>query len=115
MFSLSVLLLCSWTMFTTSVEADQVVYLDRFGLRMADSGDIMYEPLFNPKSVNASIDEKVTFVARLEDITTLEVRFVHKLVLTSRIFIHFYGLSEKWIIRIRVLLPIVSLGQEKLI
>jgi hypothetical protein len=64
-------------MFTASVAADQVVYLDRLGLRMADTGDIMHEPLFNPKSVNASIGEKVTFVARLEDITTLEVSVFH--------------------------------------
>jgi hypothetical protein len=82
MLSLAILFLCSWTMFSASVEADQVVYLDRFGLRMADSGDIMLEPLFNPKSLDASVGEKVTFIARLEDITALHVRFRSKELLT---------------------------------
>lgn len=54
-------------------KGDQIVYLDRFGLRMADTGDIMFEPLFNPKSINASVGENVTFLARLEDISNLSV------------------------------------------
>jgi hypothetical protein len=60
-------------LFLSFGKADQIVYLDRFGLRMADTGDIMFEPLFNPKSINASVGENVTFVARLEDISNLSV------------------------------------------
>jgi hypothetical protein len=60
-------------LFLSFGKADQIVYLDRFGLRMADSGDIMVEPLFNPKSINASVGENVTFVTRLEDISGLSV------------------------------------------
>jgi hypothetical protein len=83
MLSLSLLFLCSWPAFIALVPADQVVYLDRFGLRMADSGDIMFEPLFNPKTLDASVGEKVTFVARLEDITALHVSIGSKEMLTK--------------------------------
>lgn len=63
----------SFTIFVSFAIADQTVYLDRFGLRMADTGDIMFEPLFNPKIINASVGENITFLARLEDISALSV------------------------------------------
>jgi hypothetical protein len=45
-----------------SVMADQIVYLDR------PSNGPTWEPFFNPKIVNASIGEKVTFIMRLSPV-----------------------------------------------
>jgi hypothetical protein len=44
------------------VTADQVVYLDR------PSNGATWEPFFNPKTVNASIGEKIQFMARLSPV-----------------------------------------------
>jgi hypothetical protein len=38
--------------------ADQIVYLER------PSGGPTWEPFFNPKTVNANIGEKISFIAR---------------------------------------------------
>jgi hypothetical protein len=44
------------------VFADQIVYLDR------PSNGPTWEPYFNPKVLNASIGEKVQFIARLSTV-----------------------------------------------
>jgi hypothetical protein len=44
------------------VMADQIVYLDR------PSNGATWEPFFNPKMVNASIGEKIQFIARLSPV-----------------------------------------------
>jgi hypothetical protein len=44
------------------VVADQIVYLDR------PSNGPTWEPFFNPKIVNASIGEKIQFIARLSPV-----------------------------------------------
>jgi hypothetical protein len=44
------------------VMADQIVYLDR------PSNGATWEPFFNPKTVNASIGEKIQFIARLSPV-----------------------------------------------
>lgn len=49
------LVLGLWTAWTT---ADQIVYLERPGTGPT------WEPFFNPKTVNAVVGEKITFIAR---------------------------------------------------
>ena len=44
------------------VRADRIVYLDR------PSNGATWEPFFNPKIVNASIGEKIQFIARLSSV-----------------------------------------------
>jgi hypothetical protein len=44
------------------VMADQIVYLDR------PSNGPTWEPFFNPKVVNASFGDKITFIARLDPV-----------------------------------------------
>ena len=67
--SLSLLLLS----FTVS-SADQVVYLERLGLPNGP-GVIIDEPVFNPKSINASVGEKIHFQTRFSDVSNVPVSF----------------------------------------
>ena len=53
--------------------ADQIVYLDRFGLNLADRPTLMFEPIFNPKSITANVGERITFMTRLYDISSINV------------------------------------------
>jgi hypothetical protein len=50
------LLVLAWGVYVTV--ADQIVYLER------PSGGPTWEPFFNPKTVNANIGEKISFIAR---------------------------------------------------
>ena len=52
------------------VLADQIVYLDRPG----NSPQLVPEPAFNPKTVTASVGDKIKFIARLEN----QQNFFHK-------------------------------------
>jgi hypothetical protein len=61
-----------WVSLAVSV-ADQTVYLDRFGLHLADVPTPMYEPIFNPKSINANVGEQINFIARFADISSISV------------------------------------------
>ena len=61
--------------------ADQVVYLERLGLPNGDG--IINEPLFNPKSINASIGEKIHFVTRFSDVSNVPVSLGSRLSLTE--------------------------------
>jgi hypothetical protein len=47
--------------------ADTVVYLDRPG-PVNNLGDTLFEPYFNPKSVRATVGERIHFVARFRNI-----------------------------------------------
>jgi len=63
-----------WTslLLWTSASAYLTVYLDRPGYYHAGNGvEIMQEPYFNPKSINASIGEQIHFIARFKDFTDL--------------------------------------------
>jgi hypothetical protein len=51
--------------------ADQVVSLERAGT--ANGAGIIFEPLFNPKSISASVGEKIHFQASLLDVSSLPV------------------------------------------
>jgi hypothetical protein len=62
-------------MFTTlfrSVGADQVIRLERPGI-LNGPGDIIYEPLFNPKSIYATVGEKIHFQAVFQNVSALPV------------------------------------------
>lgn len=58
----SLLLLCLWSWIPASL-ADKVVYLDRLNGRL-------WEPYFNPDTLNADVGEKIHFVMRLGDVDT---------------------------------------------
>lgn len=64
--SLTRLILYVWFLGACAL-ADQVVYLDRIGIR--NGGDPVFEPVFNPTSLNAAVGEQVHFVARFLDLT----------------------------------------------
>src|SRR3981189_1296714 len=51
-----------WSQSWSMVAADQIVYLER------PSGGSTWEPLFNPKTINAVIGENITFIARFNPI-----------------------------------------------
>jgi hypothetical protein len=63
--------LVSWScLLVCHVAADQIVYLNRTGNRVASSrGTVVWEPFFFPKSINASVGEQVHFVGLFNDIT----------------------------------------------
>jgi hypothetical protein len=54
--------------------ADQTVILDRPGLPNVGFNTIIFEPVFNPKIVNASVGEQIHFVSQFSDISTTPVR-----------------------------------------
>jgi hypothetical protein len=56
--------------------ADQIVYLERLGLPNGDV-NVIDEPLFNPKIINASVGEKIQFLARFSDVSSAPVSFLH--------------------------------------
>src|SRR5579862_3731923 len=60
-------LLGSLLLFCPFLLADQIVYLDRPGAVTGD-GYTLWEPYFNPKSLNASVGEVIQFVARFDNI-----------------------------------------------
>jgi hypothetical protein len=60
-------LLGSLLLFCPFLLADQVVYLDRPGAVSGD-GHTLWEPYFNPKSLNAAVGEVIQFVARFDNI-----------------------------------------------
>ena len=63
----------SLLLFFTASSADQVVYLDRPGLPNGP-GVIIDEPVFNPKSINASVGEKIRFQTRFNYVWTIPVQ-----------------------------------------
>jgi hypothetical protein len=58
--------------------ADQTVYLVRPGFPNGDN--LIYEPLFNPKSIWASVGEKITFQTILQDISHMEVKSPNRML-----------------------------------
>jgi len=62
----------------TVSSADQIVYLDRLGLPYAESGATILEPVFNPKILNASVGETITFQARFKDETSVPVIYNYR-------------------------------------
>ena len=72
--------------------ADQVVYLERLGLPNGDV-NVIDEPLFNPKTINASVGEKIHFQARFSDVSSAPVTYMRRMFLTSRevTLIRFFG------------------------
>ena len=70
-------LLCLFVLSFSLSVADQVVYLDRLGLPNGP-GVIIDEPLFNPKSINASVGEKIHFQARFSDVSSVPVTFPYR-------------------------------------
>jgi len=57
---MNTLLILGWMVYVTV--ADQIVYLER------PSGGPTWEPFFNPKTVTASVGEKISFIARFNPI-----------------------------------------------
>ena len=63
-----------WFIFLCTVGiADHIVYLDRTGIPNVGYGGTIFEPLFNPKTINASIGETIQFLARFTDQTGIPV------------------------------------------
>jgi hypothetical protein len=54
--------------------ADQTVYRIRSGIPNVGYHTIIYEPLFNPKSIWASVGEKINFQVVLQDVSHIPVR-----------------------------------------
>lgn len=65
-------LLCLFLLSSSLSLADQVVYLERLGLPNGPA-NIIDEPLFNPKTINASVGEKIHFQARFSDVSSVPV------------------------------------------
>ena len=70
--------------------ADHVVYLDRPG-HANSVGHVIWEPYFNPKSLEANVGERIRFVARLANIESINVQWLLSLTLIHRIFSHLNG------------------------
>ena len=67
--------LCLLLLNSALSSADQIVYLERLGLPNG-AVNVIDEPLFNPKSINASVGETIRFQARFSDVSSAPVSFL---------------------------------------
>jgi hypothetical protein len=72
-------------LFTSSIaSADQVVNLERYGLPNVGGNTIIFEPLFNPKSIYAAVGEKIHFQTQLSDVSGVPVSYPRRMIMTDK-------------------------------